>query len=204
MRPLYAEHDQASGSAAQAATRDYVLKLDADDGAPPLLTIFGGKITTYRRLAEAVLAKLDGLLPRPSGRPAGWTGTVPLPGGDFPRDGFDKELAVLQQAFAFLPRVQLRRLLRLYGTRARLLLGDARSASDLGRDFGAGLTEAELRYLVREEWARTGDDVLWRRTKLGLRLDPAARDAVDRTVRALVSAQSAQVVEAHAGVERVG
>ncbi len=203
VRPLYAEHEQASGSAAQAATRDYVLKLDAEAGAPPLLTIFGGKITTYRRLAEAVLAKLDGHLPRPSGKPAGWTGTVPLPGGDFPRDGFDRELAALEAAYGFLPRPQLRRLLRLYGTRARTLLGDARVASDLGRDFGAGLTEAELDYLVREEWVRTGDDVLWRRTKLGLRLDGDIRAAVDRRVRALVAAQFPRTADAGAEAETV-
>ncbi len=203
VRPLYAEHEQASGSAAQAATRDYVLKLDAEPGAPPLLTIFGGKITTYRRLAEAVLAKLDGHLPRPSGRPPGWTGTVPLPGGDFPRDGFDRELGALAARYGFLPRPQLRRLLRLYGTRARILLGKARTASDLGRDFGAGLTEAELDYLVREEWVRTGDDLLWRRTKLGLRLDPDARAAVDRAVGARVASSVPRTVGAAAGLQAI-
>ncbi len=203
VRPLYDEHEQASGSAAQAATRDYVLKLDAEGGAPPLLTIFGGKITTYRRLAEAVLAKLGEHLPRPSGKPAGWTGTVPLPGGDFARDGFERELDALAARYGFLPRPQLRRLLRLYGTRARVLLGDAQVASDLGRDFGAGLTEAELDYLVREEWAQTGDDVLWRRTKLGLRLDRAARDAVDQRVRALVAAQAPLAIEIGVEVEPV-
>ena len=203
VRPLYAEHEQGSGSAAQAATRDYVLKLDAEGAAPPLLTIFGGKITTYRRLAEAVLEKLGEHLPRPSGKPAGWTATVPLPGGDFARDGFERELAALAARYGFLQQAQLRRLLRLYGTQARVLLGDARVASDLGRDFGAGLTEAELDYLVREEWARTGDDVLWRRTKLGLRLDPAAREVVDGRVRALVAAQMPSAREIGVEVEPV-
>ena len=186
VRPLYAEHEQASGSAAQAATRDYVLKLDASEAEPPLLTIFGGKITTYRRLAESVLAKLDPHLPAPGGKPAGWTGTLPLPGGDFPRDGFDSQLGALERDYPLLPRTQLRRLLRLYGTRSQVILEGVRSVADLGRDYGAGLTDAELRYLVQHEWARTAADVLWRRTKLGLRLDAAAQQAVEDAMRSLV------------------
>ncbi|MGI4745444.1 MAG: glycerol-3-phosphate dehydrogenase [Janthinobacterium lividum] len=200
VRPLYAE--QATGSAAQAATRDYVLKLDAENGAPPLLTIFGGKITTYRRLAEAVLAKLDAHLPASTGRKAGWTGKVALPGGDFPREGYDRQVAELAKDYGFVPHKLLRRLVRLYGTRARVLLGDARSEVDLGHDFGAGLTQVELRYLVRYEWARTGDDVLWRRTKLGLRLDPAARAVVDTAVRALVDAGSETTLQDANRVEK--
>jgi len=187
VRPLYAEHEQASGSSAQAATRDYVLKLVADPGRPAMLTIFGGKITTYRRLAEAVLQKLDPHLPPAHGQPAGWTGRWSLPGGDFPQTGFDAQLASIAQRYPFLPKAQLRRLVRAYGTRVLVLLGTAASLADLGRDFGAGLTEAELRYLVRHEWVRTGDDALWRRSKLGLRLDPVQRASVSDAVGALVA-----------------
>jgi glycerol-3-phosphate dehydrogenase len=187
VRPLYAEHEQASGSSAQAATRDYVLKLVADPGRPAMLTIFGGKITTYRRLAEAVLQKLDPHLPPAHGQPAGWTGRWSLPGGDFPQTGFDAQVAVIAQHYPFLPKAQLRRLVRAYGTRVLVLLGTAASPDDLGQDFGAGLTEAELRYLVRHEWVRTGDDALWRRSKLGLRLDAGQRAAVSDAVEALVA-----------------
>jgi glycerol-3-phosphate dehydrogenase len=189
VRPLYAEHEQGSGSAAQAATRDYVLKLDAEGGQPPLLTIFGGKITTYRRLAESALSRLDEHLPHAKGKSAGWTGNVPLPGGEFRRTDFEDQLVWLEARYPFVPHATLRRLLRLYGTRAQQILGEARALSDLGRDFGAGLFEAELRYLAAHEWARTGDDVLWRRTKLGLRLDEAARKAVDEAMRALAGAE---------------
>ncbi len=189
VRPLYDEQEQTAGSAAQAATRDYVLKLAAEPGDPPMLTIFGGKITTYRRLAEAVLTRIEPLLPAASGaKPvgkAGWTAKASLPGGDFPRDGYDRLLSEFYARYGFVPRPLLARLLRLYGTRASVLLGDADSIEALGRCFGAGLYECEVRYLVAHEWARTGDDVLWRRTKLGLRLDAAARGAVDEAVRAI-------------------
>ena len=195
VRPLYAEDEQASGSAAQAATRDYVLKLSAAAGDPAMLTIFGGKITTYRRLAEAVLQKLDPHLPPPVGRRAGWTGRMPLPGGDFPKEEFDRTLAELELRYPFLPPAQLRRLLRAYGTRVRLLLGDATTAADLGRDFGAGLTEAELRYLARHEWAQTGDDVLWRRSKLGLRFGVAGRAEVAAAMDALSAGSEREAAE---------
>ena len=187
VRPLYAEHEQASGSAAQAATRDYVLKLVAEAGDPAMLTIFGGKITTYRRLAESVLQKLDPHLPAANGRAPGWTGQTALPGGDFPKEAFGDALDALARRYPFLPRAQLQRLLRAYGTRAGVLLGDAAQAADLGRDYGAGLTDAELRYLASHEWAQSGDDVLWRRSKLGLRLDPAGRAEVATAMEALLS-----------------
>ncbi|WP_459678546.1 glycerol-3-phosphate dehydrogenase, partial [Acidisoma sp. 7E03] len=168
VRPLY---DEAGETKAQAATRDYVLKLDTTGGAP-LLSLYGGKITTYRKLAEAALAQLAPHLPQAAGEAPGWTARAPLPGGDFPMQGFAALQAEMAARYPFLPEAQLRRLLRAYGTRARLLLGEARSAADLGENFGAGLTMAELRYLVAEEWARSADDVLWRRSKLGLRLTP--------------------------------
>ena len=184
-------HD-AGGGAAQAAKRDYVLTLEAQDGAAPLLTVFGGKITTYRKLAEAALERLSPHLPAVVGLPAGWTGKRPLPGGDFPMLGYDAEVARLAARYPFLPHPLARRLVRAYGTRAALILGDAASLDDLGADYGAGLTEAELRYLVANEWVRRAEDVVWRRSKLGLRLTPdqvaAIDDAVQRMTRQEVSA----------------
>lgn len=165
VRPLYDD----GASAAQAATREYVLDLDAPDGQPPLLSIFGGKITTYRRLAEAALARLAPFLPPATGLSPGWTAAT-LPGGDFPVDGFDAELAVWQARYSFVPPAIMRRLFRAYGTRVAVLLGSATSLDELGTMFGAGLTEAEVRYLVQHEWAVTPADILWRRSKLGLRL----------------------------------
>ena len=181
VRPLYDD----GASKAQAATRDYVLTLDAPDGQAALLSIFGGKITTYRRLAEAALAKLAPHLPPAAARPAGWTGTTPLPGGDFPMDGFDAALAALRERYPFLAERTLRRLLRAYGTCVEDLLGGAASAEALGPVLGADLTEAELRYLVRYEWAQTADDVAWRRSKLGLRMTPGEMARVDAALRAL-------------------
>jgi glycerol-3-phosphate dehydrogenase len=188
VRPLYAEDAQGQGGSASAATRDYVLKLDHPPGQPPLLNIFGGKITTYRRLAESVLAKLEPLLPAThNARKAGWTGTVPLPGGDFPRDGFDRALSDLSQRYEFVPPRLLHRRFRHYGTRVERILGGARSMADLGRNYGADITDAELRYLVHHEWARTGEDVLWRRTKQGLRLSPVDREIVNQAVCSLAA-----------------
>jgi glycerol-3-phosphate dehydrogenase len=173
VRPLYDD----GATSATAATRDYVLKVEGREGEAPLLNIFGGKITTYRRLAEAALEKLRPYFP--AMRPA-WTARAPMPGGDFPHDGRDALVDGLMADFPFLDRVWALRLVRAYGTEARELLGDARSADDLGRRFGYNLTEAEVRWLMTREWAMRADDVLWRRTKLGLRLtgdEVAALDA---------------------------
>ncbi|VDC32060.1 glycerol-3-phosphate dehydrogenase [Pseudogemmobacter humi] len=161
VRPLYND----GAKSATAATREYVLSLDRD-GAP-LLNVFGGKITTYRRLAEQAMAKLAPFFPQ-AGRP--WTADAPLPGGDFPHDGLPALIAGLRAAHPFLSEAGARRLARAYGSDAAQILGNAREAADLGRDFGAGLTEAELRWLMEKEYARTPEDVIWRRTKLGLRL----------------------------------
>ena len=184
VRPLY---DDGS-SAPQEATRDYVLKLDAEDGQPPLLSIFGGKITTYRRLAEAVL---DLLLPHvpiaAADRAAGWTGREPLPGGDFPVDGFETLLNQAAARYPFLAPKTLRRLLRAYGSDIHVLLQGVTSAADLGPVLGADLTEAELRYLVRHEWARRAEDVLWRRSKLGLHMKPADTAAVEEAITRILS-----------------
>ena len=181
VRPLFDDGSEK----AQEATRDYVLKLDAPADAAALLSVFGGKITTYRRLAEAVLAQLGPHLPSVSGAVAGWTGHAALPGGDFPVDGFDAQVAAARQRYPFLEPATARRLVRAYGTRIDLILQGMMSAEDMGRRFGADLTEAELRYLAEQEWARTADDVVWRRSKLGLRLNAEQIGAVDEAMRRL-------------------
>ena len=145
VRPLYDD----GASEAQEATRDYVLKLDASEESPALLNIFGGKITTYRRLAEAALAILSRHLP-PARRPAGWTGQEPLPGGDFPTDGFEALVSRTAARYPFLAQNTVRRLVRAYGTWVERLLGGAKTQSDLGRTFGADLTEAEVLYLAEQ------------------------------------------------------
>jgi len=164
VRPLYDD----GASDAKAATRDYVLKLDVGAGEAPLLTVFGGKITTYRRLAESALAMLAPYLP-PHRRAGGWTAEEPLPGGNFPMQEFDALCEETRRRYPFLGPSTIRRLARAYGTRVPKVLNDARSAADLGRVFGADLSEAEVRYLSRSEWAVSTADVLWRRSKLGLR-----------------------------------
>ncbi len=170
IRPLY---DDGSDNPS-AVTRDYHLDLDAPAGEAPGLTVYGGKITTYRRLAEDALARLLPAMGR-AGRP--WTAAAPLPGGDMPGGDFGCFLADARSRHPFLPPPMLERMARAYGTRLTSLLGPARTLADLGRDLG-GITEAELDYLRRVEWARTAEDVLWRRSKLGLHLDGAAKQAV--------------------------
>ena len=184
VRPLF---DDGS-SAAQEATRDYVLKLDAPPNAPALLSVFGGKITTYRRLAESALAQLQPHLPVISGQPAGWTGRARLPGGDFPPDRFNQQVAAATARFPFISLSTMRRLFRAYGTETYKLLGNATTYADLGQTFGADLTEAELRYLMQAEWARTAEDVVWRRSKLGLRLSAEQIIAIDDTMRHMMHA----------------
>lgn len=177
VRPLYDD----GASKAQEATRDYVLTLDAPEGEAPLLSVFGGKITTYRRLAEAAIAKLAPLAPWAAR--AEWTVAGALPGGDFPVGGFDKLVGEIAAAYPWLERRSATRLARAYGTRARDILGDTKSLADLGRHFGADLYEREVRYLMKAEWARRAQDVLWRRGKLGLRLSKAESEALDAFMR---------------------
>ncbi len=142
--------------------------------------MMAGKITTYRRLAESMLGKIEGFLGK---RGAQWTADAPLPGGDFPQDGFEAEVKRLAADYPFLEASLARRLVRLYGTLARTLLGEAKTLADLGRDFGAGLYEAEVRYLIDREWARTAEDVLWRRTKRGLHFDDGQAAALENFMR---------------------
>ncbi|MER9881479.1 glycerol-3-phosphate dehydrogenase [Mesorhizobium sp. M0118] len=178
VRPLYDD----GASKAQEATRDYVLKADGGEGTAPIVNAFGGKITTYRRLSESMLEKIEGFLGK---RGKSWTANAPLPGGDFAVTGFDAEVAKLKTAYPFLDARLARRLTRLYGTRARKLLGLAKSNVDLGRNFGADLFEAEVRYLVENEWAMTAEDVLWRRTKRGLRLSREQAAVLDEFMRGI-------------------
>jgi glycerol-3-phosphate dehydrogenase len=160
VRSLY---DDGKGKP-EDVTRDYVLELDAPHREPPLLTVYGGKITTFRRLAEHAMDKLGDFF---LGRLA-WTETSKLPGGEFPSQGFDAMLIELTARWPFLSPPHAKRLARAYGLRCERFLGEAQSLSDLGGVLTGDLTQAELRYLVRHEWARTADDVLWRRSKFGL------------------------------------
>ncbi len=170
VRPLY---DDGAG-AAQQATREYVLDLDAPAGEAPLLNIYGGKITTYRKLAEAALKKLTPIL---GDRPA-WTATARLPGGDLPWNGIAALVANAKKRWPALSEQTLERLVAAYGTRVDRVLGTARTRADLGPWFGDDLSATEVRYLMEHEWACTADDVLWRRSKLGLRLTPAETKAL--------------------------
>jgi len=171
VRPLYDD----GASKAQEATRDYVIRPDTKLGDGRLINIFGGKITTYRRLAESMLAEIEAALGK---RGRAWTKGATLPGGDFPATGFEDLVNRLQSEYLFLDATLTRRLARLYGTDAQTILGGAKAGEDLGREFGHGLTEAEVRYLMKCEWARTADDILFRRTKLGIRMSDAEKQAL--------------------------
>lgn len=179
VRPLYDD----GATSATAATRDYVLKVDA--AGAPILNVFGGKITTYRVLAEDALDKLAPHIPN---LPPKWTAGAPLPGGDFPVSQVGPLITALQEDYPFLSPNWAKRLIRAYGTDARALLGDAQSATDLGRYFGATLSEAEVRYLIAHEYATCADDILWRRSKLGLRLDTQQATALDTFITKLTEA----------------
>ena len=156
-----------------AVTRDYVLDLEPARpvaGRAPLLSVFGGKITTYRKLAEHAL---DALRPHLAVTAGAWTAAAPLPGGDIPEAAFAPWLARLGAEHRWLPPPLARHYGRLYGTRAHDLLRGAHAPRDLGRHFGGGLYEREVRFLLAEEWAMTSGDILWRRTKHGLHLSAA-------------------------------
>lgn len=183
VRPLLGdESDDPS-----AVTREYTLELDTE--GPPLLSIWGGKITTFRKLAEEAI---DLLLPPLGERRPAWTAGAWMPGGDFasspeaslPARDFERFLAEFGARHPWLPSAMVRRWARGYGTRSARIVGPARSLSELGIEVAPGLHEAELDYLARDEWARTGEDVLWRRTKLGLHLDAKQRAAVDGWMQA--------------------
>jgi glycerol-3-phosphate dehydrogenase len=159
-------------------SRDYVLTLDAPSGAAPLLSVYGGKITTARRLAEAALARLTPFFQMR----APWTGRTPLPGGDFPWDGVASLTQRARGLWPFLDDTAASRLVRAYGTRLDRVIGGARAWHDLGPRFGPDLSGSEVRYLMRHEWAETADDILWRRSKLGLRLSAEEQAALARFI----------------------
>ncbi|ANI79519.1 MULTISPECIES: glycerol-3-phosphate dehydrogenase [Sphingobium] len=163
VRPLI---DDGSGRP-EASTRGYRLELSDPAAGPTLLSIFGGKLTTYRHLAENALALLSQRLPDVP--LTGWTDSEPLPGGDFPMDGAAGLIARLRERYPFLGEAWSERLIRCYGTKSFDILSDAQAVEDCGRHFGHGLTEREVDHLMAREWAATAEDILWRRTKLGLR-----------------------------------
>lgn len=176
VRPLV---DDGSGRP-EAATRGYELDLSHEGEGAPLLTIYGGKITTYRHLAAEAVELLADRLPSLKG--AEWTDTEPLPGGDFPPEDALELEARLSEEYPFL-RSAAHRLIRAYGTTAFSIFDGVRSLADCGENFGHGLTAREVRHLVTREWARNGEDVLWRRTKLGLRFSPGEATRLDEYVK---------------------
>ncbi|MFN7168451.1 MAG: glycerol-3-phosphate dehydrogenase [Pannonibacter sp.] len=175
VRPLYND----GAKSATAATRDYVLKVDETGGAP-LLNVFGGKITTYRKLAEHALEKI---VPHFPAAGAAWTARVPLPGGNFPVDGVEALVRDLMRAHPYLDSRWARRLVKAYGTEAADLLAGATRVEDLGAHFGWNLTEREVNWLIDKEYARSAEDVVWRRSKMGLRLSAAEVAALDQWIK---------------------
>jgi glycerol-3-phosphate dehydrogenase len=167
---------------AQDVSRDYVLALDEPHREAPLLTVYGGKITTYRRLAEQAVDRVAHIV---KAGPA-WTKASHLPGGDFRYDAIEELVANTRKSRPFLSETHALRLLRAYGTRVERVLGPAASLDELGPCIGADLTAAEVRYLVEREWAQSEDDVLWRRTKLGLRFSPDQRARLANMIAAMV------------------
>ncbi|WP_020394670.1 glycerol-3-phosphate dehydrogenase [Thiolinea disciformis] len=170
VRPLYDD----GASKAQAATREYVLRVEDENGQAPLLNVFGGKITTYRRLAEDALSKLQPWMLTASGE---WTKEAALPGGEFLLEDRPKLVQQLQRDYPFVDQAWAESLMRRYGKRAWEVLGDAKNLGDLGQAFGATLTEREAHFLRANEWAKDAEAILWRRTKFGLHITPEQRDA---------------------------
>nr|CAA6825959.1 MAG: Aerobic glycerol-3-phosphate dehydrogenase (EC [uncultured Thiotrichaceae bacterium] len=169
VRPLYDD----GASTAQEATRDYVLNIEDKHDKAPLLNIFGGKITTYRHLAEDALQKLSPYL---NSHETEWTADSQLPGGDFEIDEFEAMTRKLQDDYPFVEQEWATSLIRRYGTRAWKMLGGAKTLEDLGQNFGATLTKAEALFLICDEWAKSAEDILWRRSKIGLHMTQQQRD----------------------------
>jgi glycerol-3-phosphate dehydrogenase len=168
VRPLYED----ASKTASAVTRDYVFDIDAEESQAPILSIFGGKITTYRKLAEHALERLQPLLGFPQ---HAWTGRSVLPGGDLPGADFEQFLAEFTAARPWLSAALAQRYARAYGTRVERFVGGA-DLGALGEHLGDGVYEAEVDYLIRDEWARSAEDILWRRSKLGLHISDETRD----------------------------
>ncbi|MDN3644725.1 glycerol-3-phosphate dehydrogenase [Pontixanthobacter aestiaquae] len=172
VRPLYDDQSRNNST----VTRDYVFELDNPEGAPPILSIFGGKITTYRKLAEHALHKLP--MPWLETKQA-WTAGAGLPGGEIHVDKFNAFVSDMQSRYDWCAADVMFRLCRAYGTLLFDVIGDATNWAAMGEDFGAGLTEAEVEYLIEHEFAQTADDVLWRRSKLGLHMDDEERKSLE-------------------------
>lgn len=177
VRPLYDDH----AADAKAVTRDYVLDLKQDATTPPLLSVFGGKITTSRKLAEHAMEKLLPAMGHPTS--PSWTGNAPLPGGDF--NNFNDYLKDFRKQHPSLSAELSHRLVRAYGTRAERFAG-----LDMGEDFGGGISEAEVLYLVEHEWARTAEDILWRRSRMGLHVEKDTAQRLDQYLSAVSNKQS--------------
>lgn len=176
VRPLFDD----GATAAQEATRDYVLREDGEGNDARVINIFGGKITTYRKLAESMLEKIETALGK---RKPSWTANSTLTGGDFKVEEFDSIVADVQAKYAFLEPTLAWRLVRSYGTRALQLLGDAKTVEDMGPQFGGSLTGREVEYLMQNEWAQTAQDVVWRRSKLGIRMSEDQIANLDKWMR---------------------
>lgn len=191
VRPLY---DDGSESSAQKVSRDYHLELQGlemqglelqgTDAGPTVLTVYGGKITTYRRMAEQAIESIAASLGVEL--PESWTAQAPLPGGDLPGADLEQFVGECRRRWPQLPAALVHRLAATYGTRIDQVLGNAAATSDLGRDFGCGLSEAEVRYLVDQEWARSAEDILRRRTRLGLRFPGSARQGLEDALAQLL------------------
>lgn len=175
VRPLYDD----GASSATAATRDYVLKLDHSAGAP-VLHIFGGKITTYRRLAESAVAHMDEALLQQT---RNWTAGVPLPGGDIALSDMENLRAKLQKKLPFFDDFTIRRLVRQYGTQATTIFAPINGPDDVGEDFGCGVTAHEINWSIDNEWVSSADDLLWRRSKMGLRLSDVQINNIENYIQ---------------------
>ncbi|WP_336233027.1 glycerol-3-phosphate dehydrogenase [Thalassospira sp. CH_XMU1458] len=165
VRPLYA--GEGAEANASKVSRDYTLKLESNGDQAPALHVFGGKITTYRKLAEHALQIISKEL---GTKDTPWTANAVLPGGDFPNASYEAAFSDYAARYDWMDAVMLKRLLRAYGTRIDQIVGDAKTVGDLGKCYGHDLYEAEVRYLIENEWVRDLDDLIWRRSKLGLRL----------------------------------
>jgi glycerol-3-phosphate dehydrogenase len=183
VRPLY---DDGTGKP-QEATRDYELKLGEGRDGPPVLSIFGGKITTYRKLSEQAVEKFRWLFPQMGGP---WTNSAPLPGGDFDFEQVAGQISTILRRIPDMKAGQAERMFRCYGTRTMRIINGASKMTDLGEEFGGGLTRREVDYLISEEWARSAEDILWRRTKLGLYFDSQQTSTLQSYVQALTTDRS--------------
>ena len=175
VRPLY---DDGSNSAT-AATRDYVIRLDNSAGAP-VLNIFGGKITTYRKLAETALGDIDAVFMKDTGS---WTAGAALPGGDVAVDGINQLQTALASQLPFLDPFTTRRLVRQYGTQCAEIFSRINSPEDMGEPFGHGIFAHEIDWAIANEWVRSAEDFLWRRSKMGLRLSKAQAEILDTYIK---------------------